>query len=394
MVLKIEILINYTVDCVSLDVNFIVEEIGTDGTILEVDKPIKKEGKEGNFVHFVLQKENLTTLECMKYVGKQLKIGRKRFSYAGTKDKKALTTQLVSCYGIKKEDVERLNIRGIKINGCWNWNEKIRLGDLLGNRFRIRLNAENIERQLNDVKRTFPNYFGPQRFGTTGITHKVGELMVRDRMKDACMLYLTHTEEETNEKAREARKILKETENLKEALNTFPKYLMHERTIINWLSKYPNDYTNAMRKLPRGLLLLFVHSFQSYIFNTLLRERITEGELRIEEGEYCCGNNGYGFPNVMKKQNNGWVVSKIIGYDSKVNERERMILDELGIKKEDFKIKSMPEISSKGSYRTLFAPVKDLSWLNGWISFSLPAGSYATVFLRECIGDFIGGFDE
>jgi hypothetical protein len=75
---------------------FIVEEIALDGTILELNKKIEKpdldsgpgageEGK-GKFTHFILQKKDWSTSSALMRLSKALRVGQKRFDYAGTKD--------------------------------------------------------------------------------------------------------------------------------------------------------------------------------------------------------------------------------------------------------------------------------------------------------------------
>jgi tRNA(Glu) U13 pseudouridine synthase TruD len=123
------------------------------------------------------------------------------------------------------------------------------------------------------------------------------------------------------------------------------------------------------------------------MFNRLLSDRLGEGALVPEAGEYFCGET-LGFPDVSKAEADGWVVGKLIGYNSPANEREKALMGGLGIKKEDFRIKALPEIASKGSYRALLAPLRDFNVSGSESSvlafrFSLPSGSYATMAMRE-----------
>ncbi len=341
--------------------DFIVEEIGSDRTVFEINKEIAYPDEEGDFTRFILQKREWTTEGAIRRIAKELGVSRKRFNYAGNKDKIALTTQLVSAFGVEKGRILSLDLKDIKINGAWKSKEKVSLGDLVGNRFTIIVrnpekNGETVDRIYKELGGRFPNYFGEQRFGTSRKnTHIVGEYIVKGRLDKAVLSFLCDSEGETNENARTARKNLKETLDHSEALKEFPKHLKLERSMIAHLEKNPNDYAGALRRLPRATLLMFVHAFQSYIFNRLLSENITE-----TEGE-----------------------GKLIGYETGVNEREKEILDELGVKPKDFRIKNLPEISSKGSSRPLFAPLKDFSFSENTFRFSLDAGSYATVALRE-----------
>jgi len=384
--------------------DFIVEEILEDGTILETDKKIEQIGEEGKFSHFILQKNNWATSNAIKRIAKELRISQRSFSYAGTKDKVALTTQLCSVYGIEPKQLLSLGIKDIQINGAWKGKEKVEMGALIGNRFRIKvsgLKGKNLEKQVSkiysELDGKFINYFGEQRFGTTRRnTHLIGECILRNRFKEAVLKYLCDSEGEENEEAVSARKELAQTLDFKKALQTFPIYLIHERVLLIHLAKYPNDFVNSLRKLPRPILLLFVHAFQSHLFNLMLSERIKDskkdskkGKLKIEkeEGEYFCGENSLGFPDLEQKatprQVKKWLAVRLIGYETELNEREKELLERFYLRKEDFRIKGLPEISPKGSFRTFFSPLVGFAFKKDTFSFSLQAGSYATSALRE-----------
>jgi tRNA(Glu) U13 pseudouridine synthase TruD len=122
------------------------------------------------------------------------------------------------------------------------------------------------------------------------------------------------------------------------------------------------------------------------MFNRLLSDRIAEGNIELEQGEYYCGEH-MGFPDIGKSEAEGWIAGKLIGYQTPLNDREHLLLEELGIGKEAFRCKWMPEISSKGTYRTLFSPLKDFNFNDDTFRFALPAGCYATMALREFLDD-------
>ncbi len=368
--------------------NFIVEEILPDGTVLELDKKITFPDRGEKFLHFVLQKKNWTTEKAIRIIASRLRLSHKRFNYAGNKDKVAITTQRVSAFALKKEELLSKNFPEIKINGAWYEEEKVRLGSLLGNRFSIKIddakNIENAKKIYSELGGKFPNYFGEQRFGSNRKnTHKVGLAILRNRFEEAAEIFLTDVEGEDNEKAREARMRLKEEQNFSRALQYFPKHLHLERKVLEHLAKNPNDFVNAFRKIPRFTLLLFIHAFQSYLFNLELSERIKNKDLDAKENEYYCGENFYGFPDLEKKQENGWLVMNVVGYETELNKYEEELLEKFGITKEAFSVRSFPEISSKGGRRTAFSPFKDFSFSGSVFRFSLAKGSYATSALRE-----------
>ncbi|HSB46513.1 MAG TPA: tRNA pseudouridine(13) synthase TruD [Candidatus Bilamarchaeum sp.] len=369
--------------------DFLVEEIAPDGAVYELMRPFSRPDEEGKYVHFILQKKNWSTSSAISEIGLKLGIGHRYFNIAGTKDKAALTTQAASVLGASKESLLSLSIKDISINGAWTAPDRIRLGQLLGNRFNIKVRdcADDSEGRseaiMAELGGQFPNYFGAQRFGSARRnTHLVGEKLLQGDLEGAVVSFLCDSEGEKNEAASAARKNLSGTRDFAAALCEFPRHLRLERSMLAYLSKNPGKYANALKKLPRNILLLFVHAFQSHLFNRLLSERISEGTLELEEGEFFCGET-LGFPDTAKADSEGWICMKIIGYASPLNTRERALMDELGISKEAFKMKALPEIRSKGTYRTLLAPMKDFNYSGGRFHFSLPSGSYATMAMRE-----------
>ena len=369
--------------------DFKVEEITPDGTILELYKTIRRSGSGEKYTHFVLQKKDWSTSSALKRIAKALHVGQKRFSYAGTKDKVAVTTQRVSVFEVPKEKLNSLALMDLQINGAWRAKEKIQLGDLFGNRFQIVWYGkeedadENVHKTAEELDGKFPNYFGMQRFGTTRQnTHRIGELLLRNKISEAAMHFLAEVGNEEHQGAREARSRLLESNDFKAALKEFPKHLRLERTMLTHLAEYPDDCVGAFRKLPRYTLLLFVHAFQSYLFNQCLSERIKDGMIRKEDGEFYCDSNQYGFPDV-DKPGMDWLCGKILGYNSKPNQREKELLGRHQISLDAFRMEGMPELSSKGAYRPLLAPMKDFEFKGKVFRFSLPAGAYATSALRE-----------
>jgi len=391
--------------------DFLVEEITAEGEILELDKTFERAGEEGDFTYFVLQKRNWNTLQALKAIGRKLRCGLKRFGYAGMKDRNAVTTQLASAYKIEPLALRNMHIKDIKINAAWKAKEKLRIGDLTGNRFTISVRevapdaGERVRGIHESLKGLVPNYFGEQRFGNIRKnTHLVGKAILSGNFKEAVMGYLTYTEESERADGKEARKQLAADGDFRRALEYFPPYLMYERTLLDYLSSCPNDYVNAMRKLPRGLSLMFVHAYQSYMFNKALSRRIAERGVSLMPGDVVCERDAFGFPDVSKVEKTENIAEaderlargelfpllEIVGYESSsIGTYEAAVMEEEGIKKENFLIHSFPEISSKGSRRCMFIPLKDFRFEHaegmGKFTFSLQGGAYATSAMREFV---------
>ncbi|RYR02390.1 hypothetical protein Ahy_A06g027495 isoform C [Arachis hypogaea] len=111
------------------------------------DKPFDSRGSKSwpenveKFLRFHLYKENKDTQEALGVIGKMLGIQSRSFGFAGTKDKRAVSTQRVTVYKQLASRVASLNERlfGIKVGDFCYVNEGLVLGQLSGNRFTITL---------------------------------------------------------------------------------------------------------------------------------------------------------------------------------------------------------------------------------------------------------------
>lgn len=137
----------------------------------------------GNYCWFVLYKENKDTMDAINLLSKLLKIKAGMFGYAGTKDRRAVTTQQVSVYRVRAEQLQDLNatLWNMCVGNFKYCREPLKLGSLSGNHFIITLrnvvgDHDKIADSLESLKvEGFINYFGLQRFGTTSVpTHKIG----------------------------------------------------------------------------------------------------------------------------------------------------------------------------------------------------------------------------
>lgn len=378
--------------------DFVVKEITSKGIALQPETTYGPEslGLEpvpgGKFISFVLQKRDWGTLDALIAIAHKLGHGRKSVSYAGSKDKKAVTVQLASLFHPAEFDMGSVRISDIKINGFWRSGDGIELADEIGNAFEISVrNAtipQRVESIADELGGSMPNYFGEQRFGDRGNNARVGTLILKGDFEGAVMEYLTSTSQERNEGVKQARDALAETLDFKEALMRFPKYLKGERTVLSYLCRYPTNFANAMKLLPRGMAMMFIHAVQGVLFNEELEQRIRNKDFK---SAIYAGSDFYGFPDMDKiGANCPFALAPLVGYETKdeeLSDYAKEAMERMQLSKEEFACKGMPELAMKGAYRPLLVPVKDLSYkINSdgfWIAFSLPKGSYATVLLNE-----------
>ena len=383
-----------------------------------------KKGK-GKFTIAEVTSTNWETNRLIRDLSNKLHISRQRINFAGTKDKRAKTTQLLSFYKVKPENIKEIKLRDVEIENIYSSSKPVKIGRLKGNHFEIKIRdirknltnkeASKISKDLKQ-KCFFPNFFGIQRFGSIRpITHIVGKYLVKGDIKKAVMTYIANPAEEENKETYDLRKKLEETHDYPWALKNYPDTLNFEKAILNKLVENPNDYTEALKELPKNLLTMFVYAYQSYLFNKILSKRI-EKEIPIDKaivGDIILPvrNNEISDEQIIVKKHNldkinkqisknkAYVSGVLIGTDSifskgEMGEIEQSVIEQEKIDPRDFIIPEIPFISSSGLRRSISSEYKDfnLDLLKDDIDsnkkmikvdFSLKKGCYATSFLRE-----------
>lgn len=340
---------------------------------------------EGDHLIVKLRKQNMTTMEAIDSLSNMLHISKDRIGYAGNKDKRAVTEQYISIEGVTEEDVNQIFTDEFDLEVVGQ-GDYIGLGNLNANRFEITVRDLNMP--IEDIRnRTlkiidgldgkFPNYFGDQRFGSTRpITHQVGRHILKGNFEEAVWTYIAKPYDQEYKSIRKVREELWETRQVEDMAEKFPEQYRYEKALLYHLTKNEEDYKGAIKRLPEGLQQLFIHAYQSWIFNRVLSEL-------IEEGWY---DDEYEIP--------------LVGYqtelrDNKPEEILKEVLEEEGLSQEDFRLQEFPELRSEGSYRRAFADFRNFEILDiedddlnmtknkMRVKFDLPKGAYATVLLRE-----------
>ena len=162
---------------------------------------------EGEFVAVKVRKTNANTLFVGEQLAKFVGISAKNMSYAGLKDRHAVTEQWFCLHLAGKEtpDFSAFECEGIEILEVTRHNRKIRTGALEGNYFELLLRdveeTDELKQRLNQLQAVgFPNYFTEQRFAHDG--HNLtqaqrwasGEISVKDRKKRSFYLSAARSE--------------------------------------------------------------------------------------------------------------------------------------------------------------------------------------------------------
>jgi len=299
---------------------------------------------EGDHCLVHIEKTDLTTREAIKRLARALGVQPRDVGSAGMKDRRAVTTQWLSLPDVDPERARDASADGLRVLAAERHPKKLRTGQLRGNRFAIRVRGAPSARvpdaaavMTRLVERGLPNYFGPQRFGRDG------------------------------------------------------KNVEHARAWLVDGGKAPRD------RFQRKLL---VSSLQSALFNDTVDARVREGRLgTVEEGDLLRKEETGGLftsddPAVDQPRADSWELSptgpifgpKMRWPTGAAERRERAQLEAAGI---DDAILGRIGKAGPGTRRVVRLRPGDAgieACEDGFLArFTLPAGSYATVLLREIL---------
>ncbi|MDZ5811026.1 tRNA pseudouridine(13) synthase TruD [Halorubrum sp. AD140] len=270
------------------------------------------------------------TNDFARRISDALGISRERVSWAGTKDKRAVTTQLFTLRGVDPDELPA--IRGAEVEPLGRAGRRLSFGDLAGNAFEIRVAdavEEAPERVADAVRdlRAFagddasggdddagddsttdatvgvPNYFGQQRFGSRRpVTHVVGLAIARRDPREAVRLYAGNPAETEPDDTRTARDRVDAAfgaeggsgpaadgtgdGDWRACLDAIPGKLRFERSMVHRLADRGvdpdappdhDDWWHALEAVPSNLQRLFVNAAQSFLFNRIVSERLRRG---------------------------------------------------------------------------------------------------------------------
>ena len=332
--------------------DFLVEEV-----------PLYEASGEGEHVYLLIEKRDVTGSELGRHIRETVGVGSRDIGMAGLKDRRAVTRQWVSLPISCADKIPAIETDLIKILDQRLHTNKLRSGHLKGNRFHIKVRDTHNDAALADVLRAawepaiealrttgLPNYFGEQRFGNYGDTAVTGMALL---LPDA-----------------------------------FPK------------TQTPRSH-HARR--------FTLSAVQSAIFNSVLAKRITAGTFttvldgdiaRLDKSHAIFTVESADIEQIRYEMHDivmtgpmwGIKMPKALGETGKI---EEATLAEFGLQDRHF-IKYRKLVP--GTRRPLRIVPQDLkvevSEDSCEFSFFLPAGSYATVLLREFMNSWTYGIPK
>ncbi|RKL34764.1 hypothetical protein BFJ70_g8120 [Fusarium oxysporum] len=296
----------------------------------------REEKPAGEYLHFTLFKENRDTMDAVNQIARFLKVKPQVIGYAGTKDRRASTVQRCSVRYMRPRNLAGINGRiwGVS-TGDYDYKDKpIYLGQLLGNEFviaikscqivgeskdqpiaqRVEVLKKNVDLALNHMtEHGWINYFGHQRFGTHEVgTHQVGQLILGDKYEEAVMSLL-HYDDKIAQRAEagdipdepskrdeylrnQACMLFLTDKDVDRAIKLMPRRFSAENSIFRHLNRQGaqsrRDFIGSLVHITRGLRSMYLHAYQSYIWNhaasrrwELHGENVIAGDLIIAPTE-------------------------------------------------------------------------------------------------------------
>ncbi|ETI52564.1 hypothetical protein, variant 1 [Phytophthora nicotianae P10297] len=385
----------------------------------------RKRSQPPVYLRFVLQKTNEEHFACFDKLSRQLRRPLSAFSYAGTKDKTAITFQHVVVTGVEPDRLLSVNsdpATCIRVGDLKYVESPMHLGGANGNRFSIVLRGltsetecttemmrSSLETTLDNIKRQgFANYFGFQRVGlptNTVRAHHIGETIIAGKWEEVLRLLLTVQGGDSGDVAK-AKQLYLESGDVDAALKLMPHGVSVERQLLQGLKRFGSDaFEQAVQSITFSRRVMYMHAYQSYLFNRMASYRLRQYGTKVVEGDliqYDSQNDKAVKAitateadelNCTREDALSLVLLPLPGTNvmfpsNATKEAYIKIMEQDGTK--DALCESGP---LKGAYRSLVAYPRDLAWsweeqdnsLSLQLSFSLDSGSFATMCLREVL---------
>eukprot|EP00731_Ephydatia_muelleri_P015222 Em0008g942a len=373
--------------------------------------------------------------EAIQRLCSSLHLQPSQFSYAGIKDRRAITLQYVTARSVTVETMKsfeggRGSYPGLQTGSYQYVPLPLRLGNLSGNEFVVTIRDVAVATPVPGgvgVKgvveagavrvreRGFVNYFGPQRFGYQGVlggvlSPHVGLALLKGNCMTAVKLLLYPELGEACDKSVLALiSYFQATHDVSGTLERMPPSKTREGYILRALRRHGFTETgcqHSLMSLPHSLRLLYVHSLSSLLWNHLVSHRLREYGERVVEGDLVLNpSQGKTLRECVHVLSSleassghytiGDIVLPMVGTGTvfpgnRTAERLHQMLTELGLTLDCFRLRHFG-MHVAGSYRKMVVCPRHMTW--EWfdsrtlrLHFTLEPSCYATMLLGELTG--------
>ena len=371
--------------------------------------PLYEPSGAGEHVFCEIQKVGISTFEAINRIAAKLEVSPRDIGYAGMKDANAVTRQTLSIWGTTPEAVMGLKVDGISVLWAMRHINKLRLGHSKGNRFAIRLRDVNPADvvKLGPVLKTIqerglPNFFGEQRFGRRGDNHLLGAALIRSDPKGLLSHLLGNPKPAVEDSQTAGARKAFDRGDAKLAMKLWPRKSGMERRVLARYIK-TGKAGPSLKAVDHRLQRLWISAVQSWMFNKVLAKRVEAGTFdKVLAGDMAYKHdNGACFmvedAAAEAARAAAFEISPtgpLVGYRMSLPQGdplkiEEEVMAEAELQPEDFKKEGRDK--AKGARRPLRVKPEDVELAGGGdefgpyitVAFTLPAGSFATVLMRE-----------
>lgn len=249
--------------------DFVVEEI-----------PAYEASGEGDHVYFCIEKSGLATARAVRDIARALEVAPRDIGYAGLKDARAVTRQVLSVEHVDPAKVQALEVPRVRVLWVSRHRNKLKPGHLRGNRFTIRIRDVDTSR-LPEVQACLdrlaqwgaPNYYGEQRFGSRGDTADIGRALIKGDFELAAKHIAGAPGPLDSGRVREGRELF-DAGRFEEAARAFPRGYDECSMLARNMLRQRGQARRAVLGLDKRVLGLYVSAFQAELFNDLLAPRV------------------------------------------------------------------------------------------------------------------------
>ncbi|KAK2076832.1 hypothetical protein QBZ16_005058 [Prototheca wickerhamii] len=254
-------------------------------------------GGAHRYVRFTLYKENADTQAALAALARRLGVTGRVFGFAGTKDKRGCTTQEVTAFRVDPARLRGACARllsggSVRLGDYRFCDDQLRLGRLGGNRFSLVLRQvpagrlADVEDACRALQRSgFVNYFGLQRFGSGGVpTSSIGQALLAGDWAEAVRRIL-------QQKGKGELKLPATAEEAKAMLRACPSWAVAEKHILQALIRHGvNNHLTALQAIPKTLRLMYIHAYQSLLWNHAASRRLQLSPTAVLAGDLVAAD--------------------------------------------------------------------------------------------------------
>ncbi|GIX05255.1 MAG: tRNA pseudouridine synthase D [Planctomycetaceae bacterium] len=234
----------------------------------------------GPYALYLLTKRSLGTLEVLQQIRQRWRLSTQQVSYAGLKDKHALTRQWVSIFRGPRRDLHQSRWSLVYQGQA---HAPISSEQLQGNRFDITLRDLSPQDQhvMTQAAQELlasgvPNYFDEQRFGSVGSSGQfIAEPWCLGDYERTLWLMLAEPNPHDRPRERQEKAVLREHWGEWHRCQSQISSPMRSG-IVQFLREHPSDFRRAVALVPVELRSLYLAAFQSWVWNAVLSRALLQ----------------------------------------------------------------------------------------------------------------------